>query len=177
MHVLISHPGFSYLYRFVISSQYDIINLFLAGQEFPTDRNRTGKVRTIMGHFFCSGIRQHHTSFLKDLAMIVIMECFTVLRQDHRERHHTSVRSCNSFDQPCNILFLDSRFTIPHSSCMHFVTDITSFGDFLDFTRFFYRAEIDHSFDQFQRSIIFHQSRPDTQQLFEQEHIPETIRR
>ena len=45
----------------------------LAGVKFPVYRYRTGKIRTIIHIILCSGIRQHHTSQLQDLAMIVII--------------------------------------------------------------------------------------------------------
>ena len=68
--------------RFVVASQYYIIYVFLATFEFSAYGNRAGMVRTIVGYSFGTGIGQHHAAYFQYMAVVVVVQCFSVLGQD-----------------------------------------------------------------------------------------------
>ena len=168
MHILVRHSRTGNLHRLVVTSQYNIIYIFLTLIETSAHRNRTGKIGTIIHIILRPGIRQHHTSHGQCLAMIVIMQRLAILGKDHGERNQTSVRGGNSLDQPGNILLFLSRQCVFHSSHVHLVTNITSQVNLLDFASLLHGTQCHHGLDQFQRRIILNQRVMNTQQILQQ---------
>ncbi len=79
MNMLIGHTRFGNLNGFIIRSQHNIINLFLALCKFSAHRNSPCKIRTIIGDLLGTGIREHQTSSLQYLTMVMIMKRFSML--------------------------------------------------------------------------------------------------
>ena len=95
---------------FVVAGQYYIIYIFLTSLEFSTDRNGTGMVGTIIAQSFCTCVGQHHASYFQNVAVVVVMQCFTMLSQDSGKRSHASIRRSDAVQYSGNILFFYSRF-------------------------------------------------------------------
>ncbi len=71
--ILVSHSRFRNFYRLIVSCQYDIIYIFLPVRKLSADGYGPGEIGTIGRNRFGTGIRQHQTPFLQNLAMIVVV--------------------------------------------------------------------------------------------------------
>ena len=79
MDRLISNSRASQLQSTVVTCQYNAVYVTLAVSKFTAYRYGSGMVGTVVSNAFCTCISQHQTACLKNLAVVMIVKCLSVL--------------------------------------------------------------------------------------------------
>ncbi len=131
----------------IMSSHHNVVNLLLALCEASAHRHGAGEVRTVVHVRLRSGIGQHQTPPLKDVAMIVVVKRLAIHGENRGKRHTGPMSQGNAFDGAGNQLLLHTGFTQAHGRGVHLVPDVTSTFYFSNLQFTFYRAQIHYSLD------------------------------
>ncbi len=135
-----------------VGFQHDFVDFLLFLGELAVHGQRARVVGAVVHQSLCASVHQQHVAGLQDAVVLVVVERFAMLRQNHGEGDAVAVRQGDALCQAGQFALGLTLHAATHHGGVHLHADLAGLVHLVDFALLFRGTEVHDAHNQIQRS-------------------------